>query len=101
MIELLETSKDPQISKGVDALKQLFLHKKVTVPRFCLRFRKCVLVKSPLTTLVDRHLVNSTAPRGQHLVKCVLNHALSALFPVMPWGPGFQLTNALIIAHHN
>ena len=32
MIELLKTSTDPQISKGVDALKQLFLRKKDTVP---------------------------------------------------------------------
>ena len=37
-------------------------------------------------------------------LKCVLNPALSALSPAMPWGswgPGFQLTDALIIAHHN
>ena len=32
MIELLKTSTGPQISKGVDALKQLFLRKKDTVP---------------------------------------------------------------------
>ena len=68
-----ETWKDPQTSKGVDALKQPFLRKKDTVPRCCPRFQKCVLVKSPLMTRVDRRLVNSTAPRGQHLVKCVLN----------------------------
>ena len=48
MIELLETSKDPQISKGVDALKQLFLRKKDTVPRCFPRFRKWVVVKSLL-----------------------------------------------------
>ena len=54
MIELLETSKDPQISKGVDALKQLFVRKKDTVPRCFSRFRKCVLVKSPLMTRVGQ-----------------------------------------------
>ena len=54
MIELLETSKDPQISKGVDALKQLFLRKKDTVPRCYSLFRKCVLIKSPLMTRVGQ-----------------------------------------------
>ena len=74
IIELLETSKDPQISKGVDALKQLFLRKKDTVPRCYSLFRKCVLIKSPLMTQVGQaSLVNSTAPSGQHVVKCVLN----------------------------
>ena len=32
MIELLKTSTDPQISRGVDALKKLFLRKEDTVP---------------------------------------------------------------------
>ena len=54
MIELLETSEDPQISKGVDALKQLFLRKKDTVPRCYSLFRKCVLIKSPLMTRVGQ-----------------------------------------------
>ena len=54
MIELGETLKDPKISKGVDALKQLFLRKKVTVPRCCPRFQKCVPVKSPLMTQVGQ-----------------------------------------------
>ena len=39
MIELLKTSTDPQVPKGVDALKQLFLKKRmiqfpVAVPAF-------------------------------------------------------------------
>ena len=54
IIELLETSKNPQISKGVDALKQLFLRKKDTVPRCYSLFRKCVLIKSPLMTQVGQ-----------------------------------------------
>ena len=45
MIELLKSSTDPQISKGVDALKQLFLKK---------RRKKCMHVKSPLMTRVEQ-----------------------------------------------
>ena len=46
------------------------------------------------------------SPPGHHLVKCVLNtvQVKSPLPSAMPWGswgPGFQLTDTLIIAHHN
>ena len=54
MIELLKTSTDQQISKGVDPLKQLFLKKRrirfpVAVPAF-----KYARVKSPLMTRVEQ-----------------------------------------------
>ena len=54
MIKLLKTSTDPQISKGIDALKLRSEEKKGTVPRCCPRFQKCVRVKSPLMTLVEQ-----------------------------------------------
>ena len=37
-------------------------------------FRKCVCgVKSPLMNWAKQVFVNSTAPQGQHVVKCALN----------------------------
>ena len=54
MIKLLKTSTDPQISKGIDALKLRSEEKKGTVPRCCPRFQKCVRVKSPLMNLVEQ-----------------------------------------------
>ena len=41
VIELLKTYRDPQVSEGVDALKQLFLWKNDTIP--VLYFRRLIL----------------------------------------------------------
>ena len=95
MIELLRTSTDPQISKGVDALKQLFLKKRgIQFPLAVPAFKNACALNPPLWPGWNRHLVNSTAPPpplpGQHVVKCVLNprisHVKSLLSPTMLQG---------------
>ena len=80
MIEILKTSTDPQVSKGVDALKQLLFLKKrriqfpVVVPA-----SKIACALNPRSwSGCNRHLVNSAAPRGQHVVKCVFNPRIVA-----------------------
>ena len=80
MIEILKTSTDPQVPKGVDALKQLLFLKKrriqfpVVVPA-----SKIACALNPRSwSGWNRHLVNSAAPRGQHVVKCVFNPRIVA-----------------------
>ena len=80
MIEILKTSTDPQVSKGVDALKQLLFLKKrriqfpVVVPA-----SKIACALNPRSwSGWNRHLVNSAAPRGQRVVKCVFNPRIVA-----------------------
>ena len=94
MIELLRTSTDPQISKGVDALKQLFLKKRKIQFSLAVPASKNACALNPLLWPGwNRHLVNSTAPRGQHVAKCALN---PRYFPLCRGGrgKGFQLTDA-------
>ena len=81
MIEILKTSTDPQVPKGVDALKQLLFLKKrriqfpVAVPA-----SKIACALNPRSwSGWNRHLVNSAAPRGQHVVKCVFNPRIVAV----------------------
>ena len=117
MIEILKTSTDPQVPKGVDALKQLLFLKKrriqfpVVVPA-----SKIACALNPRSwSGWNRHLVNSAAPRGQHVVKCVFNPrnsgcVKSPLSPAMLRGSGglptllFELClrpmNILIVSRH-
>ena len=80
MIEILKTSTDPQVPKGVDALKQLLFLKKrrikfpVVVPA-----SKIACALNPCSWPGwNRHLVNSAASQGQDVVKCVLNPGIVA-----------------------
>ena len=86
MIELLRTSTDPQISKGVDALKLLSLKKRKIQFSLAVPASKNACALNPLLWPGwNRHLVNSTAPRGQHVSKCALN---PRYFPICRGGRG-------------
>ena len=75
IIELLETSKNPQISKGVALMpsNNCFCRKRIQFPVAILFSENACLLNPHSWPGWDKHLVNSTAPRGQHVVKCVLN----------------------------
>ena len=74
MIELLKTSTDPQIARGVYALKQLFLRKRrIQFPVAVPPSKNACALNPRSWPGWNRYLVNSTAPRGQHVVKWVLN----------------------------
>ena len=75
IIELLETSKNPQISKGVALMpsNNCFCRKRIQFPVAILFSENACLLNPRSWPGWDKHLVNSTALRGQHVVKCVLN----------------------------
>ena len=63
IIELLKTSTDPQISKGVDAIKQLFLKKRrIRFPVAVPAFKNACALNPRLWPGWNRHLVNCTSP---------------------------------------
>ena len=100
IIELLETSKNPQISKGVALMpsNNCFCRKRIQFPVAILFSENACLLNPRSWPGWDKHLVNSTAPRGQHVVKMCVKSPLS---PAMLWRSGFQLTDAFIIWQHN
>ena len=67
VIEILKTSTDPQISKGVDTLKQLLFLKKrrIQFPVVVLASKIACALNPRSRPRWNRHLVNSAAPRGQ------------------------------------
>ena len=100
MIVLLGFKKSTNL-KGVDAIKQLFLRKKIQIQVAFPAFKNACLLNPRSGPGWDRHLLNSTASRGQYVVKCVLNPRYLSLCRKGRGGAGFQLTDTLIIGHHN
>ena len=89
MIDLLKTSTDPQIPKGVDALKQLLFLKKrrIQFPLDVPASKNACALNPRSWPGWNRHLVNSAAPRGQHVVlNPRIGRVKSPLSPAMPRG---------------
>ena len=72
----------------IDALKQRFCRKRIQSFPVAILFSENACLLNPRSWPGwDKHLVNSTAPSGQHVVKCVLN---PRYLPPCRGGQGFN-----------